>query len=174
MEVSHMMKVLVVQEVDSNPLIVFDAGLVDDSMIEDETRRMVQDHNARSAVQAEGALIWSVDGEPSTFEFFAADPTLRPHHRPQVENLHGTYETHDGRKFKYYGKCVWYTWRTDAYWEVRVFHHDKQLKYDGVLDSKDGLATLRGPLLNWNLEKEVMLALARGEVGQKIEATFSS
>ena len=168
------MKVLVVQKVDANPLIVFDAALVDDARVEVETRRMVRHHNARSAVQAEGALVWSVDGESRTFEFFAVDPTLRPHQRPRVENLHGVYETHDGRKFKYYGKCVWYTWRTDAYWEVRVFHYDKQFKYDGVLDSKDVLATLRGPHLHWNLDKEIMLALARGEVGQKIETAFSS
>ena len=169
-----MMKVLVVQKVDANPLIVFHAALVDDGKAEEETRRMVQDHNARSAVHAEGALIWSVDGEPRTYEFFADDPTLRPHQMPRVENLHGAYETHAGRKFKYYGKCVWYTWRTDAYWEVRVFHHDKQFKYDGVLDSKDVVATLRGPHLHMDLGKEVMLGLARGEVERKIEVTFSS
>lgn len=169
-----MTKILVVQKVDANPLIVFDAAFVDDAKVEDEARRIVRDHNARSPVQAEGALIWSVDGELRTFEFFADNPTLRPHQRPRVENLHGVYEAHDGQKFKYYGKCVWYTWRTDAYWEVRVFHFDKQFKYDGVFDSKDVLEVLQGPLLHMNLDKETMLALARAEVERTIETTFSS
>ena len=169
------MKVLIVQKVDTNPLIVFDAALVDDARVEDKTRRLVRDHNARSCVQAEGALIWSVDGEPRMFEFFADDPMLRPHQHAQVENLHGVYETHDGRKFKFYGKCVWHTWRTNAYWEVRIFHYDKQFKYDGVLDSKDILAVLRGPHLHGIVDdKETMLALVRDVVGQKIETTFFS
>jgi hypothetical protein len=56
-----MLQVIVVEKIDANPLTVCEATLIDDDADAGErTRIIVEKHNERSVVQAEGALVWGV------------------------------------------------------------------------------------------------------------------
>lgn len=87
----------------------------------------------------------------------------------QTINLHGTYESHRGMKYKYYGKCSTWVPGEDCSWEIHLYRHDKKFTSDSTFDSPDMLAELSGPLLNISIDADTVLELARNAAENAIE-----
>jgi hypothetical protein len=97
-----MLQVIVVERLDENPLTVCERALIDDDAdAGNRTRTIVEKHNERSVVQAEGALVWGVENSSGTFEFRTGESSWRKKQYPDTFNLHGSYVCESGAKYKY-------------------------------------------------------------------------
>jgi hypothetical protein len=167
-----MMRVLVVEKIDDDPLTVLRSELVDEEgqNLEEVVGTIVRRHNDRAVVKADGALAWTTDSGPRTIEFRLFGQDLRAIEPRASYNLHGDYQcSGSGHRYKYYGKYTAYTLSRESTWEARVFAHEKRFLYDGVLSSPDLLAKFSGMLLNIRLNRELLRALVIGEVEKAIE-----
>ncbi len=167
-----MMRVLVVEKIDENPLTVLGSELVDEEgqNLEEVVGTIVRGHNGRAVVKADGALAWATDSGSRTIEFRLFGQDLRAIEPRESYNLHGDYQcSGSGHRYKYYGRYTAFTSGRESRWEARVFAHDKRFLYDGVLNSPDLLAKLSGPLLNMRLGRELLRAVVVGEVETTIE-----
>ncbi len=164
-----MMQIIVVEKLDTNPLVVLDRATVDDALVGGETRRLVENYNKRSIMPAEGALAWSVSGGAKKFEYRVGAEGLVEYERGETANVHGTYVCASGARYKFYGKAVSYVPGRESLCEIFVFHPDKQFKHDGFLDSKDCLAKLRGLLIDMRCDREATRRLGIQVAEMEIE-----
>jgi hypothetical protein len=168
-----MIRVLVVEKIDENPLTVLRSELIDEKGRQDldmVVGSVVRSHNDRAVVKADGALAWALDGQARTIEFRLFGQDLRAIEPREAYNLHGNYQCWgSGQKYKYYGRYTAFRSGRESSWEARLFAHDKKFRFDGVLNSPDQLAKFSGPLLNMRLDRELLRALVVGEIETAIE-----
>ncbi len=166
-----MMRVLVVEKIDENPLTVLRSINLDaeSNELEGAVRAIVKRHNERAVVKADGALTWSLDGSVRQ-EFRLYGDDLLMIDPVESYSLHGSHVCFEsGAKYKYYGRYTAFTSGRESSWQARIFHHDKKFRYDGIFNSPDLLGKLAGPLLNIRMDRELLRRLVVNQVEMAIE-----
>jgi hypothetical protein len=166
-----MMRVLLVEKIDENPLTVLGSADLDaeHSDWEAAVGAIVKRHNEHALVKADGAFAWSLEGNARQ-EFRLDGGDLRSIDPVESFNLHGSYTCPEsGNKYKYYGKYTAFTAGRDSNWEAYVFNHDKKFRYDGIFNSRDLLTKLKGPLLNIRISAGLLRALVVDQAEMAIE-----
>jgi hypothetical protein len=132
--------------------------------------RVVRSHNGQAVIKAGGALAWETGEHQRTIEFRLFGQELRAIKPRRSFNLHGFYLClGSGNEYKFYGRCTAFTAGRESMWEAYLFHKDKKFRYDGVFNSPDLLAKLSGPLMNIQMDVELVRSLAISELEAAIE-----
>jgi hypothetical protein len=166
------MRVLIVQDVDEDPLTVLGSEIIDDGLahLEQRVDLIVQRYNSRNARKAEGAVVLDAGACRGAIEFRLVGREVKIIEPRGNFRLEGSYVCiGSNNAYKFYGGYTSFAPGRETRWEARLYHSRKSFRYDSDLNSVDILARFAGALPNAHVDAVLLRNLAIDEIETAIE-----